>query len=434
MIISKIIEKIMSIIKKDFIKSASIYIISTFINLSTPFFLLPVLTRYLTTKEYGIVSMINVSVSFLVPFVSLGANSAIQRQLVDNNDTNKEYVFNCLMISLLSEVILIIFCFFNKNFLSNVTGIPSVFFYQIFLIIISTVIIDISLVILQMKRKEKKYAIFQNLMTVTNFLFSIVMIVNFDMGLKGRVYGIVCSKVFFSLIGIYIIFKEVGILCKISKGYLKDSIFNFGIPLIPTSIKSVALTYTDRLFITNMASISETGVYSVGNQFALPILFLAQAFNLAYVPWLFNKLKKNIFEDKIKIVRLTYMYFIIIIIIAISWSIIIVPIIKYTSGKEFYGAISYVLWLSLGYAFTGMHMMMVNYIYYYKRIKLYSVLTISIIFINAILNYIFIDKYGAIGAAKATMLSNFISFLLTWMLVFKICDMPWLKFLKLNKK
>ena len=103
------------------------------------------------------------------------------------------------MISLLSEVILIIFCFFNKNFLSNVTGIPSVFFYQIFLIIISTVIIDISLVILQMKRKEKKYAIFQNLMTVTNFLFSIVMIVNFDMGLKGRVYGYSMFKsIFFS--------------------------------------------------------------------------------------------------------------------------------------------------------------------------------------------------------------------------------------------
>lgn len=433
--ISKVIENLITIVKRDFVKSASIYIFSTFINLSTPFFLLPILTRYLTTEEYGIISMINVSVSFLVPFITLGATSAIQRQLIeDNNQKNKEYIFNSLLINTITEIVLFLICFFYKNILYKITGIPIIFFYQIFLISISTVLIDIVLVILQMKKQEKKYAIFQNSMTIINFLFSILMIINFGMGLKGRIYAIVFSKGLFALIGICIIFKEIGILCKINKEYFKDIVFNFGVPLIPTSIKSVALTYTDRLFITNMVSISETGVYSVGNQFALPILFLAQAFNLAYVPWLFNKLKKDNFEEKIKIIKLTYGYFILIIIIAILWSVIIIPIIKYVSGKEFYGAIFYVLWLTLGYAFTGMHMMVVNYIYYYKKAKIYSLITISIIFINILLNYIFIDKFGAIGAARATMLSNFIMFLITWRLVFKICDMPWLEFFKLVRK
>lgn len=435
MIFIKIKKKITELLKKEFIRSASIYVISTFLNLSTPFFLLPVLTRYLTTTEYGIVSMINVSVSFLVPFVSLGSNTSIQRQLVDGNfEENRKYIFNCLILSILAEIVLSCTFFYFREMLSIKVGIPVIFFYPILLIIITTVIIDITLVVLQMKKNEKKFAIFQNLITITNFLFSIIMIVKFEMGLNGRIYGIVFSKLLFSIVGIYIIIKKVGIECKINKNYIKDNLFNYGIPLIPTSIKSVALTYTDRLFITNMASLSETGVYSVGNQFALPILFLAQAINLAYVPWLFNKLKKDNNKEKIKIVKLTYLYFIVAILIAILWSIITTPILKYVSGKEFYGATSYILWLSLGYSFVGMHMMVVNYIYYYKQTKIYSIVTITIIFLNIILNYIFIKKFGVVGAAQATMISNLVSFLLTWYLVNKICKMPWLVFFKNKEK
>lgn len=418
-------EMIKKVLQKEFTKSAIIYIISTFINLSTPFFLLPILTRYLTASEYGTVSMVNATISFFLPFVSLGANTAIQRIVIEKNYKKDEYIFNCLLISILAEIVMVFIFYYNKKIVFQKIGVPSDYINEILIIILSTVVIDITLVILQMKKNEKKFAYFQNLMTISNFVFSSILIINYNLGLNGRIYGIMFSKLCFSILGFYIIKKEVGINFKIRTSYMKDSLFNYGIPLIPTSIKSIALTYTDKVFITNMVSLAETGIYSVGNQFALPILFLAQAFNLAYVPWLFENLKKDDKNIKIKIVKLTYIYFVVILIIVILWSFISIPIIKFISGKEFYGATSYVFWLSLGYSFTGMHMMVVNYIYFYKKTKLYSLITISVIIINIILNYFFINYFGVIGASQATAVTNFISFILTWCLVIKICDMPW---------
>ena len=185
------------------------------------------------------------------------------------------------------------------------------------------------------------------------------------------------------------------------------------------------LTYTDRLFVTNMISLGETGVYSVGNQFAMPILLLAQAFNLAFLPWLYKKLEHDKDEEKIMIVRLTYAYFVVIIAIALVWTTISKPLISFIVGKEYHGAEIYVFWLSMGYAFTGMHMMVVNYIYYYKKATSYAFVTTAVIILNVVLNYILINVFGSVGAAQATMIADFLSFVFTWLLSMKISRMPW---------
>ena len=139
----------------------------------------------------------------------------------------------------------------------------------------------------------------------------------------------------------------------------------------------------------------------------------------------YGKLKEGKACDKYKIVKLTYLYFAGIIALVLVWSYISGPIIQVISGADYFGASQYVFWLSMGYALTGMHMMVVNYIYYYKRVKLYSIVTIAVIFSNCILNYIFINLFGTVGAAQATMLASLISFILTWMLTMRICKMPW---------
>ncbi|GAI91605.1 unnamed protein product, partial [marine sediment metagenome] len=45
--------------------------------------------------------------------------------------------------------------------------------------------------------------------------------------------------------------------------------------------------------------------------------------------------------------------------------------------------------------------------------------------INIGLNYFLIKANGAIGAAQATTITFFISFILTWILSAKVYQMPW---------
>ena len=78
------------------LKSASVYALSSFINSGISVLLLPMLTRYLSQEQYGILSMINASISVITPFVGMSISVAIQRNIVDNNaQEKKEYVYNC---------------------------------------------------------------------------------------------------------------------------------------------------------------------------------------------------------------------------------------------------------------------------------------------------------------------------------------------------
>lgn len=423
-IINKLLENELS-------KTAIIYTVSTFCNSATPFLLLPILTRYLTTAEYGIISMFTVITGFLLPFMGMSISAAVMRKFADNNEEeSKIYLFNCLVVALVATIVVILFFELFADSISKWIGIPITLFPYIYIYVISTYIFNLTLSIFQIKIRVKEYAVYQNMCTVLNLIMSLLFVIWLRLGLVGRIYGLVISKLVFALLGIFYIAKSIGIRKKFNKHYIVDELLTFGLPMIPTEVKSTVLTCTDRIFITNMISISETGIYSVGNQISTPILLLAQAFNLAYVPWLYKMLNKNNKQEKKKTVIFTYVYFIGILFIALIWTAISKPIINLVTGDAYANASQYVIWLSLGYAFTGMHMMVVNYIYYVKRLKAYSIITISVIIINIVLNYILMKISGAVGAAQATLISNIVSFGLTWVLSAHVCKMPWFSFWK----
>ncbi len=414
-----------------FLKAVSVYTTSSFLNSGITFLLLPLMTRHLTSEQYGILAMINATVSVLAPFVGMSIVTAIERQMVESNKVeNSKYVFNSLILYFVSSLIVGIIIYILRDFMFKLTGIPKNYLWIVLVIAISDVVINVALVVMQFNEKPVLFGLYKNSETVMNVGISVFLVVILHMALDGRLYGIVISKIVFFIIGFFIIKELVGINPTFRPDYIKDELVNFGIPLIPIALKTSILTYLDRIFITNMESVSETGLYSVGNQLSLPILFLAQAFNLAYLPWLYKKLKLGNLEEEKRIIKLTYIYFFLIIAIAIVWGIITSFFTVFIVGANYKGAESYIIWLSLGYAFTGMHMMVVAYIYYSKKIKLYNIVTIVVILSNVVLNYIFIESEGAVGAAQATMVVNVINFSLTWILATKVHKMPWKIFAK----
>lgn len=85
------------------IRSASIYTLTNVINKAIPFLLLPILTRYLTPEDYGIVSMFGVLVSLVTPFTGLSIHGAIARMYYEIDSVDiKAYITNCLLILLLT--------------------------------------------------------------------------------------------------------------------------------------------------------------------------------------------------------------------------------------------------------------------------------------------------------------------------------------------
>lgn len=419
------------ILGSKFAKTTSVYTITKFVNSGIPFLLLPILTRYLTTEEYGQLSTFNATVSFLIPFLGMSIESAIQRKIVEGKEReSKEYIFNSLIIFSIATVIVSVILFILSEQVTRYTAIPMSFLPYIIILTASTCLFNTVLSFFQIKEKPKCYAILQCSCTVLNAGLSVTLIVGLKMGLSGRIYGISLSMLVFAVISFVIIYQYIkNNQNRINEAFIRDEIFNFAIPLIPAAVKSTVLTYMDRIFLTNMIGTATTGVYSLGNQVSLPILFFEQAFNLAYVPWLFRKLEDNKKSNKLKIVKITYIYYIAITIIALLWSVLAEPLISIITDSGYETAHIYVIWLSMGYAFIGMNMMVVNYFDYVKKLNLYAVVSIITVALNILLNVILINRNGSIGAAEATCICNAVSFIITWILSMKVCPMPWFYYL-----
>lgn len=414
-----------SLLNNSLFRSTGIYTITSIINSAIPFLLLPVLTRYLTPEDYGLVSIFALLVTFVSPFTGLSINGAISRQYYNENEIDiREYIYNGLLVLIVSTILVgIIFYTFSER-ISDLASFPSKYLWIVIVYSFSQFLVAIVLSLWQVQKKALFYGMFINAKTLLDVILSIVLVVGLNFGWKGRIYGQTIALVIFAVLSIIILFKNRWVAISFNKSYIKNSL-DFGVPLIPHALSGSIISMTDRFFITSMVGLAATGVYTVGYQVGSIVNILAMSFNNAYVPWLYERLKKNEDTTKTKIVKFTYVYFVIILLIAISLGIIAPYALKVFLGKSFNESSIYVIWVALGYAFNGMYLMVVNYIFYAQKTKYLAIVTFLTAIINIILNYFFIRENGAVGAAQATTITFLIKFLVVWILSNKVQNMPW---------
>jgi Na+-driven multidrug efflux pump len=97
----------------------------------------------------------------------------------------------------------------------------------------------------------------------------------------------------------------------------------------------------------------------------------------------------------------------------------------------------YVFWVGLGFFFWGIYLIFAGYIFFLKKNFILAVLAVVNVTLNLGFNYVFINAFGAIGAAYATCLSYFIVALIISIWSNKLYPMPWLHFksiLRRNEK
>ena len=407
------------------IQSAGIYVLANILNSAIPFLVLPIMTRFLSPEDYGIVSMFSVLVSILTTFIGLNVHGAIARQFYEKESMNfQQYIANCFYILIFSTALIGLVTLSLSNWISRVTEFPREWLWAVFLVCVGQFITTTTLTLWQVQQQSVKYGTYQILQTLMNVSLSVLFVVGLGMNWQGRIQAQVLSVLTFSGISLFVLFQESLCDFKLNLSYIKNAL-NFGIPLIPHTLGGLAIVTTDRILITNLIDIEQTGIYVVGSQIGMIISLLATSFNQAYSPWLYGQLKKENNLIKLKIVRFTYIYYIVILLLAISLSIVLPLFIRFLVGNKFIGSTQFVLWIALGGAFQGMYYMVTNYIFYAEKTYLLAWVTFFTAITNLVISYSLINLNGAIGAAQGTMFALLISFALTWVLSAKVYKMPW---------
>lgn len=414
-----------------FLAGSAVYLVSNILNAAIPFALLPILTRYLSPEEYGEVAMFQTLLGALMAFIGLSLQGAAGRKFYDGNlkeSDLREFIGSCLQILIVTTLITVSVLLAFQDQFSQWLGLDKKWVLLAALATAANMVGMIRLGQWQVRKKAKSYGVFQIARSLLNVGLSIVLVVVFFQGSDGRIVAQVVAFSIFALIAFWLLWRDNLLTFSVWRPeYIKEAL-KFGAPLIPHVGGIFLLTAVDRFVINSELGLSQAGIYMVAVQFGMALSLIFDAINKAYVPWLFERLKRDNETEKRQIVRYTYGWYCLILAGA-ALSFIVGPwLIELVAGDKYVQAGEIIGWLVLGQVFNGMYLMVTNYIFFSKRTGLLSTASIFSGIINFVLLIILVPEFGIHGAAYAFCLSMGLRFLLTWFVAEKRHSMPWFNF------
>jgi O-antigen/teichoic acid export membrane protein len=412
-----------------FIKNGAIYLSSTIVSKAIPFLLLPILTKYLSPEEYGLLALFQVFIAFGLPFIGMNSHSVISRNFFKRDkEYNATLIFNLIIVITLTALItFLILSSFLVLFKQNIFGIPNRWVMSIPLLVFFNMINNYCLTVLRNSKQAFQFGFFEISRTTLNLSISIILVVFYSYNWFGRLYGIYLASIIMGIFSIIKLYNLGYLSFKFNRKQIKE-ILLISIPLIPHVLGSVLINMSDRLFIQKMCSSLDLGVYTVGYQFGMIMSVLVLAVSKVFSPWIYENLVNE--NMKNKIVKSTYLIMVSYLVLALIISVLSSSLLPIMTPIEYHSGIDYIIWITFGFAFFGMYNLMFPYGVHVGSTKHLGIITFLIAILNMILNYLLIKLNGPIGAAQSTFFSFFLMFIFSFIYANKLYPMPWLKILK----
>lgn len=406
------------------------YLFSNILTVAIPFALLPILTRFLTPTEYGQVAIFQTLLAGLGAFVGLSVQGAASVKYYDDHLSKQElkyFIGNCFLVLASTTVVALLGVVIFRRPLFEWLALETQWLLLSVIACSATFVIAIRMGQWQVRKQAKNYGVFQVSQNLVNMLLSLLFVVYLLQGAAGRIWVLSVTPMAFAVSALFLLYKDDLLGFAWRPNDLRE-ILAFGIPLIPHAAGLFVLGATDRFVVTAELGLAQFGAYMVAVQLTGAIGLIFDAVNNAYVPWLFERLKRKQMEEKKQIVRWTYVYCIALLGVVVLGFVMGPTLLILVAGEKYSAAADAIGWLAMGHAFGGMYLMMANYIFYSKRTALLSLSTITSGVINIGLLMVLIPFMGLKGAAIAFAVSMAIKFLLTWYVAQLRHPMPWLNF------
>jgi O-antigen/teichoic acid export membrane protein len=418
-------------LKKKLIGNTVVYLGANILNAGIPFLLLPILTRVLTPADYGTVAMFGIVLSVLGAFTGLSVHGAIGvRYFQLKKNELADYVGTCVGILVISTSLIFLAVAMLGSWLEKFSGVPTDWLLVAVFVSGLQFLGNIRLSLWQVAGEAKQYGGFQISQSFLNATLSLVLILIVGMTWEGRVLGQSVAILFFGLFGVWRLLRDGLLRLPTSWRVHSRDALRFGLPLIPHVIGGLLIVAADRLIIVRLLDVASAGIYMVALQVGQALGLVTEAFNKAYAPWLMKNLAKPSDALRIAIVRGTYLYFVLVLVLAAGFGLMAPTIIGFLVGESFREAGELVSFIAFGFAFGGCYYMVTNYIFFESKTKLLAVVTLFSGLVNIPLMLILVKHNGIAGAGQALMLTHAFAFICTWWLAHKSHPMPWLSALR----
>lgn len=382
------------------IKVSTAYAICSILQKCLSFITLPLFTRLLTTEQYGQATIYSSWLGILTIFLTLNlAYGSFQTAMVKYEDKRAEYVASIQGICLLLAGIFLILYIPFRNLWNSWFELPTIFV----VLMISEIVFSTSTLLWMGKNRfEFKYkSVVAVTMTISVIapIFAYILVVSTEEKGYARILGysainIIAGIIFFTINMVH--GKKL-----YNREFWKYAL-NFNIPLLVYYLSQAIFNQSDRIMISHIKGTSDAAMYGVAYNLAMILTFVLNAINGSYVPWMYEKIKKNRGQEN-KSVSIILVILMGLLILFVIW--FAPEIISIMAGEQYEAAVYVVAPVAMSLLLLFYCQLFINIEFYYEEKKMLVYGSVGSAVLNIVLNRIFIPTFGFVAAGYTTLVS-----------------------------
>jgi O-antigen/teichoic acid export membrane protein len=386
--------------------AAAIYVTGDVLVKAAGFFLLPVMTRFLTPQDYGIMAGVTAFAAVLSLFLQLNLNGALMRFYPDapDDESRKDIVGTLVLFSMAwSLVVVLLINVAGGALLDNLyIGVRFEPYLRLATwIAIANSFTALPLCLLQMQQRPVMHRVLSLTGFLLNTAFVLIFVVGLRLGAYGAVMGQLAGAAAASIPFLLLLRRYMRPVLK--SDILKTSLV-FSLPLVLYAVGGWVMDTSNRVFIERFVNLPQLGLFNVGHQFSMVLGFIVGATGLAFTP---------IFYETVKIAegpRLLARFGVIYVAVTLGCGLVIAVLAREAliilTQPQYHDAYRVVPVLTATQALTGFWHLAVNPLML-KRKTGYLTGLMGIAAAGSVgLNLYLIPRYGIMGAAVSPLVAN----------------------------
>jgi O-antigen/teichoic acid export membrane protein len=419
--------KINGLLKNQSFRDIGTYSFYSTIEKAIPFFILPIYTRLLSIEETGYYILFIAIYSIALPLSKLGLDGlAVVNYFKLGNKEFKEYLSLSSILYILWFVIFLSICLILSSFIGDILKMDANIIIFIVLTVFPYYFISLRLNIYRASQQALNYSKLIILLSFLKHGISLLLLLFVE---ANWVYIVLAYGVSHSIISILSIISLIKDKCFSLSLKFKGSIIIIkeGYPLALNQMNIWFGSSYSRVAIADNMSIVSTGGFGIASTFQAAMSLIQESFDKAYVPKLFEVLKKNDHKLNSKIVKYSYYYYFILLLCGVAISIIGYYGLDIVYGDKFTEFKIYVPFLVMASLFNGFYKIHVAYIFFEKKMIYITLVTFLSSLTNVLLIYLLIGSLGLLGVVFALICSQIVAYIVAFYFGNKFHKMPWIK-------
>jgi len=337
------------------LKRTLIYTVSGSLSALVAFFLLPILTRYLSPSDYGVVEMFTSLTTCLSGVVIVGGNTILAKEYFNRSDAGRApLIGGILALTCVSALVLLVAVAaidLPAGAIARLFKIGDGLLYLAIISSLATAIIALVTTLLQVEKRAGAYMGFVNSKTLLEILVSLALIVSFGLKWRGRITGIAGSSILFAFLSLVWLWKR-NVRFTLTAGQAKVMLA-LGLPLVAAHVSVWIYGMVDRVMIANLFDLASTGIYSVGFRFGTVVAMVETAFSMAWLPYFFENVRLNNPRTNRRMVQFTYLYILALLVFAIGFGFLTRWLLPAMVDRRFAAAARFTMLICIAFWLSG---------------------------------------------------------------------------------